>query len=232
MDWHVLDNREKLLKVFNYLLSNGATLEVRMEGETVFGSKLIGIKHERISSEIGEKPRLIVENLYPEEGNTLIQSAPRILLEFLLKENACRCPVEYVGISNVYPHFGLVLDFPESLEIQERRREERLTCETPELVSAEVRLRKGTREDKVYDLTVINYSRRGLGLLVTRKDFDLLHLIDSGDKLPDITFFSKSALIKVSGTVRHKTKIEVGKYRGCYIIGIDSPELTEGRISK
>ncbi|NIN00094.1 MAG: hypothetical protein GTO24_19080 [candidate division Zixibacteria bacterium] len=128
----------------------------------------------------------------------------------------------------MYPDFGLILEFPKSIEIQERRREERFTFEIPELVSAEVGLGNGSKKASVYDLNVINYSRHGLGLLVTRKDFDLLRLVNRGDVLPDITFFCESALVKVSGTVRHKTRIEDGKYRGCYIIGIESDELIAG----
>ena len=229
MDWYILDDREKIMTIFNHLVSNGAAIEVRMEGEnTIFTSRLIGIKYGQVSSEIGEKPRLIIEKLTPDEGNVLIQSVSRIFLDFLLRENPCLCAVEYVGIGNVYPDFGLILDFPKSIEIQERRREERFTYEIPELVSAEVRLGNGTKKANVYDLNVINYSRHGLGLLVTRKDFDLLQLVNRGDKLSDITFFCESALIKVSGTVRHKTRIEDGKYRGCYIIGIESHELIAG----
>jgi hypothetical protein len=222
MGCSIVDNREKIMTIFNSLVSNGGAIEVRMEAETsIFTSRLIGIRYEQISSEVGEKPRLIIEKLTPDEGNVLIQSVSRIFLGFLLRENPCCCAVEYVGISNVYPNFGLILNFPESIEIQERRREERFAVEKPELVSAEVRLGNGTKGDKVYDLNVINYSRHGLGLLVTRKDFDLLHGLNRGDTLSDITFFCKSDLLKVNGTVRHKTRITDGEYRGCYIIGIE-----------
>ena len=222
MDWYILDDRGKIMTIFNHLVSNGAEIEVRMDGEnTIFSSRLIGIKYDGVSSGIGEKPRLIIEKLTPDEGNVLIQSVSRIFLEFLLRENPCLCSVEYVGIGNVYPDFGLILGFPKSIEIQERRREERFTYEIPELVSAEVRLGNGTKKANVYDLNVINYSRHGLGLLVTRKDFDLLHGLNRGDTLSDITFFCKSDLLKVSGTVRHKTRIKDGDYRGCYIIGIE-----------
>jgi hypothetical protein len=225
MDCSRLEDREKMMTIFNSLVSNGGTIDVRMEGESaLFASRLVGIRYERSSSEGGERPRLIIDKLTPEEGNTLIESAHRILLTFLLRGSPCSCSVQYVGISNVYPCLGLIVNFPESIEIEERRREERITCERPELVSAEVRLGRGTKGDKVYDLNVINYSRHGLGLLVTRKDFDLLHLLNKGDTLPDITFFCKSDLIRMSGTVRHKTRIPDGHHRDCYIIGIEWKE--------
>jgi len=222
MDGSILEDREKIMTVFNSLISNGGTIDVRMEGESaLFASRLVGIRYERSSSEGSERPRLIIDKLTPEKGNNLIESTHRIFLSFLLRGNPCSCSVQYVGISNVYPCLGLILNFPESIQIEERRREERITCERPELVSAEVRLGRGTKGDKVYDLNVINYSRHGLGLLVTRKDFDLLHLLNRGDTLSDITLSRNSDLIKVSGTVRHKTKIGDGHYRDCYIIGIE-----------
>lgn len=230
MGWYILDDKEKIVRLFNYVVSNGPIIKVRMAGEDtiVFASKLIGVEYDQASSGTGKKPRLVIEKLTPDKGNALIQSARGIFLEFLVRGNPCCCSVQCVGISNVYPNFGFVLDFPGSIEIQERRREERFTYETPKVVSAEVILGKGTKKARAYDLNVINYARHGLGLLVTRKDFDLLQLVNRGDTLSDITLFCRSALIKVSGTVRHKTKIEDGKYRGCYIIGIESPELIGG----
>ena len=33
--------------------------------------------------------------------------------------------------------------------------------------------------------------------------------------------------IKVQGVVRHKSKIREGKYSGCYILGIESPDITD-----
>jgi hypothetical protein len=36
-----------------------------------------------------------------------------------------------------------------------------------------------------------------------------------------MTFYSESLMVRMDAVVRHKTKIEVGKYRGCYIVGIE-----------
>jgi len=35
------------------------------------------------------------------------------------------------------------------------------------------------------------------------------------------------ARINVNGTVKHRTKIDLGKYKGSYILGIESPEIID-----
>jgi hypothetical protein len=120
------------------------------------------------------------------------------------------------------------MNIPEDIEIKEKRREERLVYQIPEVVSAEVRLGNGTKDGKVYNLNVSDCSRYGLGLLIAEKDTELLQMINRGDTLNDITCFTKSAVMKVNGTVMHKTRIEEGRYKGCYIIGIESAEIIEG----
>lgn len=100
MSWYTLNNEEKITSLLKYLISNRAEIEVRMKGdETVFASRFMHISydHEEVSSKIGGKPPLIIEKLTPEEGNTLIQSVPRLFLGFLINENRYRCLVEYLG---------------------------------------------------------------------------------------------------------------------------------------
>ena len=94
-----------------------------------------------------------------------------------------------------------------------------------EFVSVEFRVGKGPKKNKVYDLVVKEYSKHGLGLLVTHRDFDLLSTINVGDQLQGMTFFATTAIIKGNGTIKHKTKIEEGEHKGCYILGIESPDI-------
>ena len=45
MDCSMLDEREKIMTIFNSLVSNGGAIEVRMEGESaLFASRVIGIE--------------------------------------------------------------------------------------------------------------------------------------------------------------------------------------------
>lgn len=64
-------------------------------------------------------------------------------------------------------------------------------------------------------------------MLVTKKDFDLLEILKEGDELQDLELYAPTAVVKVTGTVRHKTKLEEPKYEGCYVLGIKLDETLE-----
>ena len=228
MPWQLLKDNQKILRIIEHLINNQTDITVRIEKEeNLFTTKLIKINKENISSKINEYSELVIEKLIPEKGNSLIQSVSEVAVEFSINENPCQFSVKYNGISSTYPYFGLILSFPESIMIEEKRKKERFIYEQPEFISVEFSLGKGPKKDKVYNLNVIDSSVYGLGILINQANFDLLQLIDPGDKIKDITFFSTWAMIKVDGTVRHKTEILEGKYKGCYMLGIESPEIIE-----
>jgi hypothetical protein len=228
MAWYALDNKEKVMRIVNYLIHKGEEIEVRFKGQRrTFFSKFIKIEQGNGFSNNGGNHELIMEKLNPEEGNFLIQSVYEVVIGFLINENLCRYSAKYMGISNTSPHFGFIVSFPESIQYEDRRKEERITHKMPELFSVKFRLGKGAHRDKVYDLNVLNRSRHGLGLLITEKDFDLLRTVNVGDHLYNMMFLARSALIRVNGIVRHKTKIWAGKYRGCYVMGIESPDIID-----
>jgi hypothetical protein len=225
MAWLTLNNDQKILQVVNHLISEGTEIKIPMKEEKcVFHSKLIKVKQENPLSEQGEEPQLIIEKLSPEKGNILIQSLDQVTVEFFIKDSLCRCNLAYIGIST-HPYIGFIVSFPESIIIEEKRREERFTYDTPELISVEFSLGKKSKKDKQYELNVLDCSEYGLGMIITQRDFDLLELLHKGDKLEDITFFATWAMIKVNGTVRHITKLEDGAYKGCYLLGIESPNV-------
>jgi len=110
---------------------------------------------------------------------------------------------------------------------KEKRKEDRFTYEIPEFVYAEFIMGKGSPNEKVYNLKILDCSQYGIGMVVTQKDFDLLQTLNEGDELKDISFFATWTVLTVDGAVRHKTKIDEGKYEGCYLIGLESQELIE-----
>lgn len=234
MKWHVLDNQRKIMGVLQKLVSNKTEIKVRVRGaKSPFTSKLLRIVEVETSLElenleIDTEAQLIIEKLTPARGDDLIQSFPDVIMEFLVNENFCQCAVRNVGVSNIPPHFGFILSFPETLEIQEKRKEKRTRYEEPEMVSVEFRLTVGGQEIRKYTLNVFDRSKRGFGLLVRQKDFDLLKILDRGDKLQNMTFYSESLMMRMDAVVRHKTKIEQGTYRGCYILGIELPKRIKG----
>jgi hypothetical protein len=227
MSWLTLDNKQKILQIINYLIFERAEIKISIKEEkSLFSSRLIKLNQEDPLSETEETPQMIIDKLIPEKGNALIQSVPNVTVGFIIKGNICRCSLKHIGISG-FPNIGFIVSFPESIQIAEKRVEERITYETPEFVSVEFRLGNNGNEDKLYELNVYDYSKHGLGLLITQKNVNLLKLMHKGDRIEDITFFASWTMIKVSGTVRHITKIDEGKYKGCYILGIESPDIIE-----
>jgi hypothetical protein len=226
MAWLTLDDNRKIMGVIDQVISQRIEIRIRVTGEkTLFTSKIIKINHGSISSEMERRPQLIIERLFPEKGNSLMGSLPEVAVEFSLNQTLCRCTVECIGPITTPPHFGFIMGFPESLEIEEKRRKERLTYDTPEVFAAEFRPGKKSKRDKLYQLHVLNRSKHGLGLLVTRKDLDLIRIVKKGDRLDDITLLASWAIIKVNASVSHVTKIEEGKHKGCYLLGIDSRDI-------
>ena len=113
------------------------------------------------------------------------------------------------------------------MDIEENRRQERIEYRMPEFVYVEFKLGKKLKNGKVYNLKVMDFSKNGLGMVVTQKDFDLLEMVDEGEKLEDMTFCAAWTMINVDGTVRHKSKIEDGKYKGCFMLGIETPDIID-----
>ncbi len=226
--WRNLNNNRIIVQLVNLLISNRIEIELRFKGaKNTFTSKVVKLQLEDSSSEIGKKLVLIIEKLSPPEGNTDIQAYSEVEVKFFINKKPCRCTLDYIGINNTSPHYGFMLSCPESVEIAEKRREERIPYETSEFITVEFRLGKKTKKDKLYDLNVLNRSNHGLGIIITQKDFDLLKILHEGDKLTDISFFSSWSIIKVDGIVRHITKIEEGEYQGCYHLGVESIEIIE-----
>jgi hypothetical protein len=132
--------------------------------------------------------------------------------------------VKMIDIMGQYNHKDVQGDV---IGNEKNRRWERFQYKLSESVYIEFKLGEKPKEGKVYDLKVMDYSRNGLGIVVTQKKSELLQLIDEGDKLKDITFCAPWTMIKIDGTVRHKSKIEEGKYKDCYLLGIESPDIID-----
>ena len=229
MAWLTLDDNQKIMRVIDRVISKRIEIKIRVKGEkTPFASRIIKINPGSILSKTERRPELIIAELVPERGNFLIQSLPKVAVEFSVNKTLCRCSVECIGSSSTPPHVGFIMSFPESLEIEEKRRQERFTHDTPEVLLAEFSLGKRAKRDKLYQLNILNRSKHGLGLLVTQKDLDLIRILKKGDRLDDITLLASWAMITVSATVSHVTRIEEGKHKGCYLLGIASRDIIDG----
>lgn len=73
-----------------------------------------------------------------------------------------------------------------------------------------------------YELPVLNYSRHGLGLLISENEYPLVHMLRPGYEIKEIRLFAESALTIVDGIIRHITRIEEGEHNGHFLLGIES----------
>ncbi len=229
MDWVAVGDDKQIWRMIEHVANYQTPIKVTIPGnETSFTSKLLKVNYGSIASGKAKGQEFIIEKMVPEKGNALIQSSPEVTLEFPINDKLCRCTSKYTGLDELDPKAGLILSFPKFVEIKERRKEKRFSNDIPEMVSVEFKIEKGTGKPKSYELNVYDVSQHGLGILITEKDFELLKILETGDEIKEITFYATAAIIKVQGTVRHKSKIREGKYEGCYILGIESPDIIEG----
>ena len=108
---------------------------------------------------------------------------------------------------------------------KERRKAHRVVYETPEFVSVDFKLKLASGKEQKWELSVLDCSERGLRLLVTDIDYDLLKTLKTGDVIEDITFYGESTLIRVDATIKHITKIGRGPYKGQHFIGLESKDI-------
>jgi len=111
--------------------------------------------------------------------------------------------------------------------MKEKRKEERFKIEPPSLISSEFKTGKGAEKEKLWRLNVVNCSRYGLGLLVTKVNSELLVILKPGDTIKDMMLYAEWAVMKVDAKVRHLAKVKQGSYKGMYILGVESSEIIE-----
>lgn len=231
MDWFVNVNKQQIAKIIELLILKKTEIKVRIKGEkNPFRSTFIklGSRPGESDSKTPEKqPALIMEKVFPEKGNGLIESSPDVLIESVLGEVQFRFKTRYLGISSDYPYFGIITEFPESLEIKEQRRDDRVIPKMPDFISVEFSFGEISGKERSYKLDIFDCSRHGLGLLVTDKEIELLRMLKPGDKIKDITFYASWTMIQVDAVVKHRSKIKSGKHKGQYVIGIESSEIIE-----
>lgn len=226
MHQYSVETKERIREVIDFLISRKREIRVHIEGETaLFTSRVLKVNYGDILSKIGKGHELIIENLVPDAGNTLIKSSSKIIIEFLLRGTPCQFEAKYLGKCTEYPHIGLSVSFPQALKLEDRRGYDRDGRRIPDFTNAVLTVRNS--EDRTYKLEIIDRSPDGLGMLITKKDFDLLDMVKEGDRVQGLELYASTAMIKVNGTVRHKTQIKDSKYKGYYTLGIKLDETLE-----
>lgn len=221
-------SKKLIRQAIDFLSLNRRPITLRIEGdEDLYDSTIVKADHGNLPSKLEAPERLIVNWLFPEKGNHLIQSADRIQVRFSLGKSQCEFISRYVARSVESPYFGHILRYPQSLAVSDRRRQDRYEKDSrsaPLFVSARFQKRTSRSRSKSYDLNIFDVSESGVGLLVDREFHDFLEGISVGDRLTEVELCASWAIIKVNGTVRHKSKISGGRYRGCHVVGIELDE--------
>jgi hypothetical protein len=221
MTHYSVRSKEEIKALIDFVVSAERKIGIQIEGnDALYTSRIVVANYVKEISEKGERAELTVERLEPESGNTVIQKNAKVVVGFSLKDKTCEFDSRYIGLAD--SQFSrIILSYPEHIRITERREHDRDTRDMPEFVSARFTL---GRDDKTYELEVVDYSANGVGLLVTEKDFDVLKKIKVGDKLRNLVLYAKWTTVMVEGTVAHKTKVKDGNN---YTVGVRLDERLE-----
>jgi hypothetical protein len=119
---YVFESKEKLRDLINSLISHKREIKIRIEGNKAsYTSRIIKADSGDPLSKVGKGNQLIIEKLTPDTGNALLKLSPTLVIQFPLGDQTCQFHAKYLGESTNYPHKGLILSFPESVRIEERR---------------------------------------------------------------------------------------------------------------
>ncbi len=220
-------NRETIWKVIDYLISRRQKITVKAKGyESSYNSRIIKASYIAENSKHGNGPHLILGELAPEDGYTIIRPGRHLTLEFIARNTSCEFETLCLTSLGGGTDPKITVSFPESMVLPERRRGRRGSSDMPELISAVLMPKKGFKTEKDYDLPVVDYSTNGVGIFVSEEDFDLIEGAQKGDRLENIMLFSLEAMVKVDGTVRHKSKRRRRGREGVnsFVLGIEFDE--------
>ena len=219
MDFLAVKEKKWILNAIRYLISKRVEILVNIKGsDKQFTTKLLKVQ------KANGHGHLIIEKLYPEVGNSLIQSSPDVVFSFALSGSTGVFHAKYRSINTQYPEFGFIVDFPATIQIEDKRGEERIENDLTKFLSAEFTLEGNST---VYQLKAINLSSHGIGLIVDKKYFDLLDKINVGDTIKDLRLFLTIATLTIDGTVMHKTPMNRDELKGSYILGIKSDFIVD-----
>lgn len=227
----ITKNSERIKQTIDFLALNRRPIIVSLEEEErLFDSLILKADHGESVSKPGAPGRIYIQWLSPADGNNLIQSAKTVEVRFQLGRNNLAFTSHYVTRSLESPHLGHIITYPQSLIILDRRRHDRHEVDSkaaPLFAKAKIRMKEGRSQENVYDLGVFDVSESGVGLLVDREVFKWLGRIGVGDRLKEIELSAPWTLVRVDGTVRHKSQMRRGKYIGYHLLGIELDEKLE-----
>jgi hypothetical protein len=221
------DSKERVEKTINYLITHKTEIKVKIDGHaTPFVSRISKVNYGDASSKMVKVGGLIMERLVPEEGNAQIKSGSHLDVLFSLRGLASRFSTQCLHPPSKEPDEDLIVSFPKSIEIRERRRRDRRGEGIPDFTHVVVKLMDDSQKEKTFKLEVLDRSEFGVGILLRNEDAEMLERIEVGDKLRDMTLYGSYAMMKVKGTVTHKTKRDVDGDQ-FHVVGVEFEETLE-----
>ena len=147
----------------------------------------------------------------------LITVIPREAVDLLLSNDKSRRDEGRSRIIKAFHRFVQPVDTA--------REKDRYSYDNPDFVYVRFHIDKGPDRDRPRALNVIDSSKSGLAMLIIQKDIDLVETLNEGDYILGMSFFGVGARIKGDGKVKHITEITEGKYKGCYILGVEAKDF-------
>ena len=149
MTLYTAKDRQTIKETIEFLITQGRDITAQIQGQgSSYHSLIIKANCGGVHSKYGNRPHLVIGRLSPEGGNTSIKPGAQLLLKFLLSNSWCRFKTEYLGPRSDEPDSELVVSFPESIELPERRRRNRNSEEIPEFISVVLKPRRGSQKEK------------------------------------------------------------------------------------
>jgi hypothetical protein len=224
----VTKSKARIRQAIDFLAVNRRPIAVKIEGErTLFDSMIVKADHGDPVSKAGTAGRVFIQWLSPPRGNNLIQSVSPVQVKFSFGKYKLAFTSYYITKSLESPFLGHIVTYPEALVIGDRRRSDRNEVDSnaaPLFAEAKIRVRTGRSQEKTYDLRVFDVSENGVGILVGKDLFSWLERIGIGDRLKEVELYAPWTIVRVDGTVRHKSRICEGEYSGYHLLGIELDE--------
>ena len=231
MPGFITKSKARIRQAIDYLAVHRRPITVKMEWEpTLFDSMIVKTDHGDPLSKTGAGGRVFIQWLSPPRGNNLIQSVSPVQVRFSLGKYKLTFTSHYITKILESPYLGHIITYPEALVLADRRRSDRHEVDSnvaPFLADARIKVRAGRSKKKAYDLKVFDVSESGVGILVGKELFNWLERIGIGDRLKDVELYATWTMIRVDGTVRHKSKMHEGEHSGYHLLGIELDEKLE-----
>jgi len=227
----ITKSKARIRQAIDLLTVNRRPITVKIEGEQpLFDSMIVKADHGDPVSKAGTAGRVFIKWLSPATGNNLIHSVSPLQVRFSLGKHKFAFTSYYITKSLESPCLGHIITYPEALVIADRRRSDRHEVDSnaaPLFGRAKIRMRAGRSQEKAYDLEVFDVSENGVGILVGKELSNWLERIGIGDRLKEVELYAPWTIVRVDGTVKHKSWMQKGKYSGYHLVGIELDEKLE-----